>query len=38
MYYTTINAFASWYFLNRWQPVTDDEVEWVSKPAKKSCN
>ena len=36
MYYTTLNAFANWYFLNRWQPVTDDEVKWISRPSKKS--
>jgi hypothetical protein len=34
MYYTTINAFANWYFLNRWQPVTEDEVEWLNKKPK----
>jgi len=34
MYYTNFTAFAHWFFLNKWQPMTDDDVEWLSKKKK----
>jgi hypothetical protein len=34
MYHTYLSAYWSYYFLNKFQPWTEEEEEWLRKPIK----